>query len=113
MLYHVNLVDPPTLIEGLLEASLRLFHNRSAVIQRVFHEHCMEVLGRAVGEEQIERPDDRPAAVEARARGSLRECRRVMGQRQREMIRDEHERRAARDAAIRAYVAGRQTRAAA
>jgi hypothetical protein len=107
VLYHVYIVDPPTLLDDLLEASLRLCHNRCAVIQRVFHEHWQEVLGRRVGEEQIKTPDERPTAVEARAREALRLCRQVMRQKEREMIRDEEGRRTARDQAIRAYVASR------
>jgi hypothetical protein len=105
--YHVYLVDPPTLLDDLLEASLRLCHNRCAIIQRVFHEHWLEVLGRRVGDEQIRTPDERPTAVEARARDALRLCRQVMRDKEREMIRDEEGRRVSRDQAIRTYVATR------
>jgi hypothetical protein len=112
-MYHVYIVDPPTLLDDLLEASLRLCHNRCAIVQRVFHEHWLEVLGRRIGIEQIKTPDERPTAVEARAREALKLCRQVMRDKERQMIRDEECRRATRDAAIRTYVAGRQTTTAA
>jgi hypothetical protein len=103
--YRVYIVEPPTLLDDLLEDSGRRYHHDCAVIQRVFHERWLKALWEKVGQEQIERPDDAPALVEARARESLRPLRAALREAQREMMREEGQARAARDEAIRAYVA--------
>jgi hypothetical protein len=107
--YHTYICEPPTLLDDLLEVSARLYHNRCAVIQRAFHQEWLKALGEKVGEEQIERPDDPVALVEARARESLRTLRTALREGQREMIREQEAARAARDQAIRAYVASLAT----
>ena len=105
MPYRVYIEEPPTLLDDLLEDSSRLYHNRCAVVQRVFHRQWLETLAEWVGRGQIEHPDDAPAAVEARARRRLRPVWLALREGQREMIREQAEARAARDQAIRAYVA--------
>jgi hypothetical protein len=105
MTYHVYIVEPPTLLDDLLEDSSRLYHGRCAVIQRVFHERWMETLGAGIGREQIENADDAPAAVEARASRRLLPVRNALCVGSRAMIREQEAERAARDGAIRSYVA--------
>jgi hypothetical protein len=105
MHYRVYIEEPPTLLDDLLEDSARRYHRHCAVIQRAFHERWLEALGEEVGRRQIERPDAAAALVEAWAREKLRPARAALRDAQREMIREEAEARAVRDAAIRAYVA--------
>jgi hypothetical protein len=110
--YRVYIVEPPTLLDDLLEDSARRFHFHCAVVQRVFHERWLRALAEAVGRLQIERPDDPVALVEARARQGLTPLRAALRKAQREMLGEEALARAARDEAIRAYVAARAGRQA-
>jgi hypothetical protein len=110
MPYRVYIGEPPTLLDDLLEDSARLYHHHCAIIQRVFHERWLTALAEKIGEEQIEHPDDAPAAVEARVRGCLCSVRAALREGQREMIREQAEARAARDQAIRAYVSSLDAR---
>ena len=48
MPYHVYIVEPSTLLDSLLEDSLCLFHNRCAIIQRVFHAQWLTTLGEKI-----------------------------------------------------------------
>ncbi len=107
MPYHVYIVDPPTLLDDLLESSLRLFHNRCAIIQRVFHEHWLAALGERLDEERAARPDASPEDLEAGARAYLAPCRAAFRARQGVMLRDEEGTRRRRDRAIHAFVASR------
>ena len=109
MLHHVYLVDPPTLLDDLLEDSARVYHRHCAIIQAVFHAQWLQTLGDEVGKDQLRSPDAPPARVEAAARARLRGYRRALGEKAREMIREQHDRRLDRDRAIRAYVASLQT----
>jgi hypothetical protein len=105
--FHVYTASEPTLLDDLLEASHRIFHQRCAVIQRVFHEKWLATIAEDVGKEQIEHPDDKPALVEERVRWRLRACRVALREKKRELIDEEVRQRDARDQAIRAYVAAR------
>ena len=108
MPYHVYIVEPPTLLDDLLEDSDRVFHHHCTIIQRVFHDRWLELVGEMVAREQIENPDANPCSVEARARDRLRPSRRSLREKQDMLIRKERTRRCQRDEAIRSYVASLQ-----
>src|SRR5262249_34689823 len=105
-------MEPPGLLADLLEESAQLFHNRCAILHRVFHAEWHKRLAEAVGREQIEHPDDPPAEVEARAARRLAAVRKALRDGRREMLREQERERAARDEAIRAYVGEEKGRAA-
>lgn len=105
MPFHVYVVEQPTLLDDLLEDSDRLFHHRSAIIQQAFHEQWLKSLGEAIGQEQIEHADDKPALVELRARQRLQGCWRALHREQRVMIENEVIARGERNQAIKDYVA--------
>jgi len=107
--YHVYIVEPPTLLDDLLEDSDRVFHHHCAIIQRVFHNRWLELLSEMVGKEQIENPDDNPSLVEARARDRLHAVRMALREKKEALIQEERDKRSQRDAAISAYVASLQT----
>jgi hypothetical protein len=106
--YHVYLVDPPTLLDDLLEDSARVFHHHCVIIQRVFHDRWLELLGECIGKEQIDNPDAKPAVVEAQARRHLQPTRKLLREKQDMLIQQERDKRVQRDAAIHAYVAARR-----
>lgn len=105
MLRTANKVKRPALLDDLLEVSERIYHRHCAAIQTVFHRQWLETLGEHVGCEQIEFPDDPPAAVEARVRERLAQFRRDLRQAQADLIATEREKRAERERGIRSYVA--------
>ena len=105
MHYHVYIVDPPTLLDDLLEDSARVFHHHCVIIQRVFHERWLELVGERIGQEQIKDPDANPSVVEANARRFLQPTRKILREKQAMLIEQERDKRAQRDAAIRAYIA--------
>jgi hypothetical protein len=105
--YHVYLVEPPTLLDDLLEDSARVYHRSCAVIQSVFHDQWLQTLGKEVGRQQLASPDAAAAEVEARARKRLAEYRLALRARAADMIREQRELRGERDRAIRAFVASR------
>ena len=105
MSYHVYLVEPPTLLDDLLEDSGRLYHRCCAIIQQVFHEQWLKTLADEVGKEQIRYPQTAAALVESRARQRLRNCRLALRQKAAEMILEQQSRRAERDRAISTFVA--------
>jgi hypothetical protein len=109
MPYHSEISEPATLLEDLLEDSARIFHRHCAIIQRVFHERWLQLVGEMVGVAQIENPDANPFLVEAFAQHRLRDCRLALREKQGTMIQGERDRRSDRDAAINAYVASGQT----
>ena len=109
MLYHVYIVDPPTLLDDLLEDSARVFHHHCVIIQRVFHERWLELVGELVGKEQIDDPDANPSLVETRARDRLHATRQTLREKQATLIQQERDKRSLRDAAIHAFVASSQT----
>jgi hypothetical protein len=106
--HHVYIVDPPTLLDDLLEDSARVFHHHCVIIQRVFHERWLELLGDCVGKEQIDNPDAKPSLVEAQARRHLQPTHKILREKQGLLIQQERDKRAQRDEAIHAYVAARQ-----
>jgi small-conductance mechanosensitive channel len=106
--HRVYLVDPPTLLDDLLEDSARVYHRHVAIIQAIFHDQWLAALAQAVGEGQLRAPDAPPAQVEAAARERLRGYRRALAEKAREMMREQQDQRHARDRAIRAYVAARE-----
>ena len=109
MHYHVYIGEPPSLLDDLLEDSARVFHHHCVIIQRVFHERWLELVGELVAKEQIEDPDAKPSLVEARARDRLVATRKVLREKQQMLIQQERDKRCQRDAAIQAYVASLQT----
>ncbi|MBY0229880.1 MAG: hypothetical protein K2W96_11415 [Gemmataceae bacterium] len=110
--YHVYIAEPPTLLDDLLEASLRLFHNRCAVIQRVFHAQWLKALGQRLEQERAIHPNGCPEMLEARAREWLSLCRALLREKQAEMLQGQADERKRRDEAIRAYVEQRERCAA-
>jgi hypothetical protein len=98
-------VDNVPLLEELLDVSARIYHRNVATIQRVFHERWLELLHAAIGRDQIEEPDAKPALVEARARDGLSLIRRALREKQAALMREERNQRALRDRGIRRYVA--------
>lgn len=113
MHHHVYIAEPPSLLDDLLEDSARVFHHHCVIIQRVFHERWLELVGERVGREQIDHPEANPALIEAQARRHLEPTRRLLREKQEMLIQTERGKRAERDAAIRAYVAGRASQLAA
>jgi hypothetical protein len=107
--YHVYVVEPPTLLDDLLEDSARVFHHHCVIIQRVFHDRWLELVGEMVAKGQIEDPDANPSVVESRARDRLRASRLALREKQGMLIQQERDRRSQRDAAIHAYVASLQS----
>ena len=105
MTYHVTITEPTTLRDDLLEDSARVFHRHCAIIQRVFHERWLQLVGDLVGIAQIENPDANPALVEAWARNRLQDCRLALREKQDAFLEVERARRSERDAAIHAYAA--------
>jgi hypothetical protein len=101
-------VDPPTLLDDLLEDSARVYHHHCAVIQSVFHARWLERLGDEIGAGQLRFPDANPRLVEAEARKRLQGYRQALRQKAREMLRGQQDERLERDRAIRAYVAARE-----
>ncbi len=108
MHYHVYIVDPPTLLDDLLEDSARVFHHHCVIIQRVFHERWLELVGEEVGKAQIKDPDANPSLIEANARRYLQPTRKLLREKQTMLIEQEGAKRAQRDAAIHAYIGARQ-----
>src|SRR3979411_791051 len=96
--YHVYIVEPPTLLDDLLEDSARVFHHHCVIIQRVFHERWLTLVGEMVGKEQIDNPDANPAKVGAHVRGRLRECRVALHAKRETMVQEERDKRTQRDA---------------
>jgi len=105
VLHCVYIVEPPTLLDDLLEDSARIFHRHSGIIQRVFHDQWLQALGQEVARLQIADANANPARVEARARERLRGYRAALRQKRDELTRAEQERWDNRDRAARAYVA--------
>ena len=105
MPYHVYLVEPPTLLDDLLEDSGRLYHRCCAIIQQVFHDQWRKTLADEVGKEQLRYPQAAAAVVESRVRQRLRNCRLALRQKAAEMIHEQHVKLADRDRAIGAFVA--------
>jgi hypothetical protein len=100
-------MPPVRTLDDLLEDSARVFHHHCVIIQRVFHDRWLELVGEMVAKEQIKDPDANPSLVEARARDRLRASRLALREKQGTLIQQERDRRSQRDAAICAYVASR------
>src|SRR5438445_12030392 len=84
--YHVSLVEPPTLLDDLLEDSGRHYHRCCAIIQQVFHDQWLKTLADEIGKEQIRCPQAAVALVQSRVRERLRACRLALRNKAAEMI---------------------------
>lgn len=104
MLSCTQFREAPALLNDLLEDSERIYHRHCAIIQRVFHEQWLDLLGEEVGKEQIEDLDGNPAQIEARVRVHLLGHRLALWQKKQELILEQQDLRAARERALHAYI---------
>lgn len=105
MPFRVYLVEPPTLLDDLLEDSDRFYHRCVALIQRVIHKEWTKTFQEHLARERLARPDESPGAAEARVLDRLRGYRARLRRERDELIREQQHSRDERDRAIRSHVA--------
>jgi hypothetical protein len=104
MNHAVYLVQPPTLLDDLLEDSARIYHRHCAVIQSAFHEQWVGTIDQELAAERERCPGASEGWIESQVRGRLEDYRVALRRRGDELIAEERGRRDERDAAIRNYV---------
>ncbi len=104
MEHCVYLIQPPSLLDDLLEDSARIYHRHCAVIQSAFHEQWLTMLDQELATERERCPGASDGWIESQVRGRLEEYRVALRRRADELIAEERGHRDHRDSAIRAYV---------